>query len=328
MIPHQEGEQRQQVSSNGSAIALADFVLVTVTLGHWNAAMMSMTGFGRAENQRSPWTCRIEVASVNRRQLDVVVHVPRTLLAFELPMRKFINERVVRGRVSIKVALESEEAGQSGRLRVSRDLARDYLQQHAALAREFGESLAPLDLTRANGVFEVEEVEPEVDELWPLVEETAGQALEGMLNMRREEGAHLAHVIGQGRERMLDITRSMKERAPIVVTNHRASLAKRLEEAGLPLPLDDERLVKEIGFFAERCDISEELDRLDSHAEQLLRYLESDEPVGRSLDFLAQELNREFNTIGSKANDAVLTQLVVAGKTEIEKIREQVQNIE
>jgi uncharacterized protein (TIGR00255 family) len=101
-----------------------------------------------------------------------------------------------------------------------------------------------------------------------------------------------------------------------------------LEEAGLPLPLDDERLLREIGLFAERADISEELDRLDSHDKQLVQFLQSDEPVGRPLDFLAQEFNREFNTIGSKANDAALTQLVVRGKTEVEKIREQVQNVE
>ena len=120
----------------------------------------------------------------------------------------------------------------------------------------------------------------------------------------------------------------MRDRAPAVVSHYRESLHSRLVEAGLPLPLDDDRLLREIGLFAERSDISEELDRLESHEKQFTQYLRSQDPVGRPLDFRAHELNREFNTIGSKANDAVLTQLVVEAKTEVEKIREQVQNIE
>jgi uncharacterized protein (TIGR00255 family) len=160
------------------------------------------------------------------------------------------------------------------------------------------------------------------------IEQALDAALQQLITMRQREGDHLREDITQRLDSLERMLQSAAELAPQVVEAYRKNLRQRLSEAGLPLPLEDERLVKEIAMFADRCDVSEELTRAHSHIKQFHTYLASGQPVGRSLDFLLQELFREFNTLGSKANHAALAQLVVQGKTEIEKIREQVQNIE
>lgn len=290
--------------------------------------MQSMTGYGQGEATETPWSCRVEVHSVNRKQLDPVFHVPKSAVFLERPLRNLVTARFSRGRVSVKVLLESDSDAEMGQLKVSTALARQYLDHHASLMGDYPHSLARFDLARATGVYVVEEQELELDAVWPVVEKAAVAALEQLTVMRLEEGKHLQEVLQQGLQRLEAIVVKMTDRAPAVVAQYRDALSRRLEEAGLPLPLDDERLVKEIGLFAERSDISEELDRLNSHTKQMATYMQGAESVGRSLDFLAQEMNREFNTIGSKSNDAALTQLVVEAKTEVEKIREQVQNVE
>jgi len=293
---------------------------------------MSMTGFGAGEACQAPWRCGVEIHSVNRKQLDIVVNLPKNLVSLERAVRQLIQEKVSRGRISVKVTLETDEDAEMGasQLRVCQSLAQEYAEKHRALHEGLGDvvPLAPLDLMRAPGVFELQEVTLEASEIWPVIEKGVNDAMTTFLDSREEEGKHLAKVLSDGRERVSELVAEIRKHVPAVVERYRANLQARLEEAGLPLPLDDERLLREIGLFAERSDISEELDRLDSHDKQLAQFLQSEEPVGRPLDFLAQEFNREFNTIGSKANDATLTQLVVQGKTEVEKIREQVQNVE
>lgn len=289
--------------------------------------MKSMTGFGRGEMTDDGRTCRAEISSVNRRQLDVVVHLPRALTALERPVRRFIHDRLSRGRVTAKIALHSEQTA-LGILRVDKVLAGQYAEHFRELEQTLSVRLAPLDLSRLPGVFEIEESAMEVEADWPIIERTLEEAFKGFAHMRQEEGEHLRAVLTESRDLVSDLLAAMRERAPQVVRNHREALHRRLEEAGLPISLDDERLLREIGLFADRCEISEELDRLHSHLKQMTSYLNDTDPVGRPLDFLAQEMNREFNTIGAKASDADLAQLVVRGKTEVEKIREQVQNIE
>lgn len=289
--------------------------------------MKSMTGFGRGELTENGRTCRAEISSVNRRQLDVVAHLPRALSALERPVRRFIHDRLSRGRVTVKIALHSEQTA-LGILRVDKALARQYAEHYRDLEQALPIRMAPLDLARLPGIFEIEESAVEVDADWPIIERTLEEAFKGLSHMRQEEGEHLRAVLTESRRLVSGLLADMRKRAPQVVQHHREALHRRLEEAGLPLPLDDERLLREIGLLADRCEISEELDRIHSHLNQLTSYLNAGEPVGRPLDFLAQEMNREFNTIGSKASDAVLAQLVVLGKTEVEKIREQVQNIE
>ncbi len=292
--------------------------------------MRSMTGFGAGEAQDKRWRSTAEIHSVNRKQLDVVISLPKNLVQLERPIRQTMQERLSRGRISVKITLETEDdqATDLGQLKVCPALARSYAAHYQTLQAALEVPLAPMDILRAPGVFELQDAEIEASEVWPIVQQALEHALDQLIQAREEEGKHLAKVLDDGRQRVQAIVAAMRDLAPEVVVRYRENLQKRLEEAGLPLPLDDERLVREIGLFAERSDISEELDRLASHDKQFTLYLQSTEPVGRPLDFLAQEMNREFNTIGSKANHAALTQRVVEGKTEVEKIREQVQNIE
>ncbi len=293
--------------------------------------MRSMTGFGVGEAERLPWRSTAEVQSVNRKQLDVVLALPKNLGALERPVKQLVQARLSRGRISVKVNVEADDEAvlDAAQVKVCQSLVWEYVRRYKELRDQVGDvALAPLDLLRAPGVFELRELEIDASLVWPVIEEAISQALSGLIDSRQEEGNHLREVLDKARHRLVGLVERMRERAPQVVERYREHLHVRLSEAGLPLPLDDERLLREIGLFAERADISEELDRLASHDKQFKLYLESSDPVGRPLDFLAQELNREINTIGSKSNDASLTQLVVEGKTEVEKIREQVQNIE
>ena len=169
---------------------------------------------------------------------------------------------------------------------------------------------------------------PEPDDAWPAVADALESALSDLVAMRCAEGAHLRDDLLRRLGRLQANVADIEHRAPAVAERYRENLHKRLAAGGLDIDLDDERVLREIGLFAERCDISEEITRLESHFVQCTKYFDSEEPVGRSLDFLAQEMNRELNTIGSKANDAGIAQDVVEAKTELEKIREQVQNVE
>jgi len=289
-----------------------------------------MTGFGRGEASSPEGVrFRIEMSSVNRRQADVVVNISREYSELDLPIRKAVAEIVSRGRVVVNVNMEKAQS-LSQELRIDEKLASQYYEAAAKLAKkhQLSASVSSADLLRSPGVVALSDHQMEPKEAWPHVEKALGKAITSFERARKSEGAHLKKDMQQRLKAVKALVKSIEARAAGVVEYYRASLKRRLEESGLPLPLDDERLLKEIGIFAERSDISEELTRLNSHIKQFTTFLSSDEPQGRAMDFLAQELNRELNTIGSKANNAGIAHFVVTGKTEIEKIREQVQNIE
>ena len=204
-----------------------------------------------------------------------------------------------------------------------------------SLAKQYAEHLSRLgcdpkasDPVRWPGVFTLEQADTTAEHARVHLEKALDMALAQMITMRQIEGAHLKTDITARLNVIAALLQSMSEKSPQVVKRYRETLHQRLAEAGLPLPLDDERLAKEIAMFADRCDISEEITRAESHLAQFRAYMDAAEPPGRALDFLCQELHREWNTMGSKANDATLAQTVVRAKTELEKIREQVQNIE
>jgi uncharacterized protein (TIGR00255 family) len=268
---------------------------------------------------------RVEVSSVNRKQGEIMVNLPRDLAGLEGEVRSMISERVTRGRVNFTLACERSGEGKS-RLLVDEDLAEQYLAAIVKLTPDVAVSAG--DLIRAPGVFSVEEAAVEPEEAWEGTKESLGMALSGLMEMREAEGAHLKEDLSEKLDGLEREIAAIGKLAPEVVRHYRKALMARLEEAGLELPLDDERLVKEIGIFAERSDITEEITRLGSHFSQFRTYLESGEPVGRSMDFLCQEVHREINTIGSKANSAGIAQHVVTAKAELEKMREQVQNVE
>ncbi len=291
--------------------------------------MKSMTGFGRGEASSDGVTWSVEAASVNRKQLEVAVSLPRDLAELEATVRNEVAAIASRGRVSITIRATAAARSNSA-LRVDTALAREYLAAARQLATELGlsDDLQLRDALRWPGVMEAESTAADAAAAWPQIKPAVQAALSHLVIMRTAEGAALRADI-EGRLATVDsLLSQIKDRAGTVLEHHRKALHQRLGEAGLVLNLDDERLIKELVIYSDRCDISEELARAHSHLAQFATYIASAEPVGRSMDFLTQELSREINTMGSKANNAELAHLVVHTKTEIEKVREQIQNVE
>jgi len=288
-----------------------------------------MTGFGRAEHATDHFIARVEIASVNRKQADIVFNLPRELAEIEPTLRKSVLEKISRGRVNVSVNLEAASA-------VADTLAIDPARA-LALETAFNE-LADLlkrpiqpdshDFLRAPGVFLFKDTGIEPEQAAAAIQPALQNALDRLVEMRAREGSDLKTDFLERLTLLEEVTAVISEKAPLVVIRQRENLRARLRDAEIEIDLNDERLIKELTLFSERCDISEETTRLASHFKRFRESLELTDAVGRSLDFLCQEINREFNTIGSKANDAGIAQHVVIGKTELEKIREQVQNVE
>ncbi len=288
-----------------------------------------MTGFGRGEAATQGWQVTAEVTGVNRKQVDIALNLPSGLGELEPALRKLISSFISRGRVNAKINITHTEAGDN-HLVFDELLAGQYVDAARKIAEATGvdASLSAADIFRAPGVFRVEEAGLNPDEIRGSVESALRSALEKLAEMQQNEGEHLREDLKQRLEVIESEITKVKKQSPSVVANYRKNLFTRLSETGLELDLNDDRVLREIGVFAERCDISEETTRIDSHIAQFRKYFAQNEPVGRSLDFLCQELNREINTIGSKANDAEIAQRIVNSKTELEKIREQVQNVQ
>lgn len=267
---------------------------------------------------------------MNRKQLEVAPSLPRELAELDAGVRNLVTAVVSRGRVNVVVRSESLTEASANVVRVDHVLAQQYHEALKALAQklELPTELTLPDLMRLPGIIGLQEAETSAEQAWPLIEEALTAALKQMNAMRDAEGTHLREEMETRMAQIESLLAAIREKALTVPETQRKVLRQRLEDAGLPLPLDDERLVKEIALFADRTDISEELSRAASHVKQFRAYLASAEPVGRSLDFLLQEFFREFNTMGSKCNNAEIAHHVVTAKTELEKIREQTQNIE
>jgi uncharacterized protein (TIGR00255 family) len=291
--------------------------------------MKSMTGYGRGECSQRGFKVTIEVSSVNRKQMEISVNLPRDLEVLEAQIRDQINRRVARGRLTVRVSVHAADG--ASKMRINSSLARLYARELRALAKSlhFAEAVTLDMLTRAPGVLQPAEEIGEAEELWPATEKALNAALDVLRKMREREGSALAKDLKSRVTLLRNGVRRVQVRAPEVAERYRGQLLGRIKAAGLEAPgLDDERLVKEIFYFADRSDISEELTRLQSHFQQFDDCVKSAEPVGRTLDFLSQEINREINTIGSKANDSAISREVVLLKAELEKFREQVQNVE
>ena len=293
--------------------------------------MKSMTGYGRGECAQDGFKVTVELSSVNRKQAEVSVAMPREMEMLEAQIRDAIHRVVARGRVNVRVSLHAAEGKLSARKHINAALARDYAAEFARLAKQLklsGE--VTLDqVLRAPGVFHTDEELAETQDLWPAVEKALTPALAALWKMREREGAHLAKDLSARIGVMQKSVAQVQKQAPTTAENYRQNLLERVRGAGIEnIAPDDERLLKEIVLFADRSDVSEELTRLQSHFQQFADCGKAKEPVGRTLDFLAQEMNREINTIGSKANDAVISREVVILKAELEKFREQAMNVE
>ena len=292
--------------------------------------MKSMTGYGRGECARNGMKFTVELNSVNRKQNDISINLPRELIELEPRIRDEINTRVSRGRLNVVVAFHLGPSKTAQHVEIDRGLAKAYVRAAHQLGKEMKlvEGLTVDTLLKTPGVLKVSEAVIDAEEVWPSVETALQKALDALVKMREKEGRFLREDFLKRLKRCREMVGKIRDLAPEVVKRYQQQLHERIKSAGIELPVDDERLIKEVVFFADRSDISEELTRLESHLQQFEENLEMKEPVGRTLDFLAQEMGREINTIGSKANDATISRLVVESKAELEKIREQVQNIE
>jgi len=293
--------------------------------------MKYMTGYGRGECARDGFKITVELGAVNRRQSEISVNLPRELEMLEAQVRDAINGRVARGRVTARISVHAAVGKMSAQMHINKPLAEAYATELAKLAKHLklsgGVSLD--QVLRAPGVFQSDEELVEAENIWPAVEKALKQSLDALVKMREREGAHLAEDLTARIGIMRKAVEKIQKQSPLTAENYRKQLLERIKSAGLEnIAPDDERLMREIVLFADRSDIAEELTRLQSHFQQFEDCRKSKEPVGRTLDFLAQEMNREINTIGSKANDAVISREVVTLKTELERFREQVQNVE
>jgi uncharacterized protein (TIGR00255 family) len=249
----------------------------------------------------------------------------------EAPMRDLINRHISRGRLNVRVALHAGASKLSARMHLNTPLAKAYARELNRLSRQLNlPGPVTLDhLARAPGVFQTDEQIVEERDFGPAVQKALLRALQTLVKMREREGVHLAQDLAKRIFIMRRAATRIQQHAPNVARRYRQQLVERIKAAGLAAPgVDDDRLLKEIVYFADRSDISEELTRLQSHFKQFEDCRKSREPVGRTLDFLAQEMNREVNTIGSKANDSRISREVVTLKAELERFREQAQNVE
>ena len=291
----------------------------------------SMTGYGRAEVSGSRLSVSVECKSLNHRSLDVSLRLPGVLSAFELDARRAIQSAVQRGRVEVTVRLGTATGGPPANpVLANVDLAREY----AALARQVGAAVglpAPgLEWVLGQPGVLSRETEPAVppEEALGLMTEALGSALVEMVSRREAEGAALAKELAALHQTLAEHVAMMGERVPLAAARQAARMRERIQSLLAEVPLDEGRFATEVAAWATRSDITEELARLAAHLEQLARMLSDGGVVGRPLDFLIQELNREVNTVGSKADDLELSQTVIAAKSTLDKLREQVQNIE
>jgi len=293
-------------------------------------SIRSMTGHGRAELAAGGVKVAVELRAVNHRQFEVRLDLPPALTAIENDVRARLHKRIARGYVTCRVQLDVSAAIRRKTVGVDYDLAAAFVGRLRQAGRKLGlkDDLTVSALLSMPGLVTSADVSAKLDKLGPQTIKCLDQALKSFLAMRGVEGRELGRDI-QARLRVFGgIVDRITGRAPEVAETYRHALLARLQKAGVPLGQGDDRLIREVALFADRSDIIEELTRLRSHLKQAREQLALVTPVGRTLDFLLQEMFREINTIGSKANDADTSCMVVKAKAELERIREQVQNVE
>ena len=291
--------------------------------------LKSMTGFGAGAAEDDSYRVLIEVKSVNQRYLEIGFHMPHKIDAFAEGMKKKIKEYVSRGKLDVNVSL-TEKKDKTQSVRVDKNLAIAY---HKAL-NELSDLLhlpRPDDITQVAAfpdIIKVEDNEESFEGLEAVLAEAMDEALRNLTHMREEEGANLKQDFIDRLERMENMVEKIAGLAPQIVAAYRERLQKTLGELLSAEDIDQNRIIQETAIYSDRVNFTEEMVRLKSHFAQFRKILESNEPVGRKLDFLIQEMNREINTTASKANNAEAAQIVVDVKSEIEKLREQIQNLE
>ncbi len=292
-------------------------------------AIRSMTGFGRGSARRDGLRVEVEASSVNRRQLDVQIHLPKEVQVLESRVQNEVGRWLVRGRVTIHVKVSLSD-GTAPRIRVRTEVARAYVEAWRRLARSLRlpDRIDPAMLVSLPDLWIIEHPDQDAETIWPALQRALRQALRHLCAMRTTEGAALARDL---RARLVSIAhrlQTIRRGAPLAAERHRARLLRCIEDLRCAPHITREQLLREIVAAVERMDISEELTRLSSHLEQVRAMLRHSGPIGRSLDFLVQEMLREAHTISAKCSDGLIAEEIVEFKSELERIREQIQNIE
>ena len=292
--------------------------------------MRSMTGYGRGECLLYERKFTVEIKSVNHRYNDITIKMPRTLLVYEDRVKKLLSREIFRGKTDVYINFESYSKDDV-KVNVNEALADGYVSALKALKKryEINDEISLSLIARFPDIITVEKAisENETDEIWECLEKACLSALDMFVEMRRKEGEALKENILLKLDTINNAIKKVEQRAPEVAKDYRIRLTERLQELD-ELNVDETRLITEAAIFADKACIDEEITRMFSHISQMRSILNEQSPVGRKLDFLVQEMNREVNTMGSKSNDLEITNLIVDTKSEIEKIREQVQNFE
>ncbi len=288
--------------------------------------VVSMTGYGKSIVRTDTYRIIVEMKSVNQRFLETSMRMPRRMAAYEDKIKKIIQETVKRGRVEVTVTIEGDVL-QESRVVVHQDLIEQYIQTAQQLKKEFSlqDDLQVKDILLIPNVIEQVEVEKEEPQLVQDLLKAVKEASCKLHEMRQQEGERLSIDIVNHLRKMEESISIVKKQAPKVIERYKERLQSKLAEIN---DIDEKRFITEIAIMADRSDINEELIRLESHIQQFYETLKSGESIGRKMEFILQELHREVNTIGSKGNDILIANYVVEMKNNIEKIREQVQNVE
>jgi uncharacterized protein (TIGR00255 family) len=289
----------------------------------------SMTGFGRGSSEKDGKSFTIEIKSVNHRYFETNIRMPRVLIAFEDKIRKIIGEKVKRGKLDVFVTQGNYDK-EDVEAYLNEKLAESYMNCFRILKDKYNlrDDISVVQIARLPEVVTLKQKEEDVSEAFEQIEQSLTEALEALLFMREREGEKLLEDVTSKCDFINGLVEKVQERAPFVVCEYKEKLTQRLNALHKEVEFDENRVAMEVAIFADKAGIDEEIVRLNSHIVQMKETLILDEPIGRKLDFIIQEMNRETNTIASKANDLEILNTVITMKSEIEKIREQIQNIE
>ena len=289
---------------------------------------ISMTGFGRGEAKGKWGTVVIEARSLNHRYLEVSARLPSSLLSLEDRIREAVSKRLKRGRIMLSISFE-RDGGYDGIVRIDEKHVKHYYETLVSLKKELNleGGITIGDLLSLPDTVRVDTTKEEIQEIWSQVQEALERATDQLVEMRESEGKVLTQDLLRRASLIEKETAKIAKRAPVVLKQYRVRLLNRVKELAGSEKVDRNRLEQEVVFFAENSDITEEITRIRAHLKSLQKALSMKEEVGRKLDFIAQELQREINTVGQKSHDVEISQSVIQIKGEIERIREQIQNV-
>ncbi len=294
-----------------------------------DTVLKSMTGYGRAQKIINGRDILVEIRSVNHRYYEYSSRIPRTYSYIDEKLKALLKTSISRGKVEIAVTINNIE-GKDTEIAINKGAAEGYVNALRSVSAELGleDDLTLSKLIKLPDIFNIQKTPDDEEQIWSDVSSVADEAIANFVNMRSTEGERLKADVNEKADGILAMVAEVEKLSPITVENYRNRLFKKLSEVLEAKDIDEQRILTEAAIFSEKIAVDEETVRLRSHISQLKTMLDGEEAVGRKLDFIVQEMNREVNTIGSKAQDLNITKLVVDMKADIEKIREQIQNIE